>query len=102
MCQVRILEGRTPRCGIAPWSTGMTFATFLPSRVGARSEPPPSASEIGRASCRERVCQYVEISVVAVSLKKNPHSATRQLDTRFLQMYECRLTPSNTIQTFRV
>src|SRR3546814_12186432 len=28
-------------------------------------------SEIGRASCRERVCQYVWISVVAVSLKKN-------------------------------
>src|SRR3546814_19827932 len=26
--------------------------------------------EIGRASCGERVCQYVEISVVAVSLKK--------------------------------
>src|SRR3546814_15958049 len=25
--------------------------------------------EIGRASCRERVCQYVYISVVAVSLK---------------------------------
>src|SRR3546814_12635942 len=27
-------------------------------------------NEIGRASCRERVCQYVEITVVAVSLKK--------------------------------
>src|SRR3546814_12186120 len=27
-------------------------------------------AEIGRASGRERVCQYVEISVVAVSLKK--------------------------------
>src|SRR3546814_16998233 len=27
--------------------------------------------EIGRASCRERVCHYVSISVVAVSLKKN-------------------------------
>src|SRR3546814_18409821 len=27
-------------------------------------------AQIGRASCRERVCQYVEISVVAVSLKK--------------------------------
>src|SRR3546814_13932448 len=27
--------------------------------------------KIGRASCRERVCQYVYISVVAVSLKKN-------------------------------
>src|SRR3546814_15423415 len=26
--------------------------------------------QIGRASCRERVCQYGEISVVAVSLKK--------------------------------
>src|SRR3546814_14212556 len=26
--------------------------------------------KIGRASCRERVCQYVEISVVAVTLKK--------------------------------
>src|SRR3546814_20138102 len=28
------------------------------------------AQEIGRASCRERVCQYVYISVFAVSLKK--------------------------------
>src|SRR3546814_15863323 len=26
--------------------------------------------KIGRASCRERVCQYVSISVVAVKLKK--------------------------------
>src|SRR3546814_17197794 len=26
--------------------------------------------KLGRASCRERVCQYVSISVVAVSLKK--------------------------------
>src|SRR3546814_17840755 len=28
--------------------------------------------EIGRASCRERVCQYVSISVVAASLKQKP------------------------------
>src|SRR3546814_11659365 len=28
------------------------------------------AGEIGRASCRESACQYGEISVVAVSLKK--------------------------------
>src|SRR3546814_20584151 len=27
-------------------------------------------AQIGRASCRERGCQYVEIPVVAVSLKK--------------------------------
>src|SRR3546814_13599110 len=26
--------------------------------------------QLGRAACRERVCQYVSISVVAVSLKK--------------------------------
>src|SRR3546814_11519528 len=30
--------------------------------------------EIGRASCRERVCQYVSISVVAVSLKKKTNN----------------------------
>src|SRR3546814_16318543 len=28
-------------------------------------------AEIGRASCRDRVCQYVSISVVAVSYKTN-------------------------------
>src|SRR3546814_18871051 len=36
--------------------------------------------QIGRASCRERVCQYVYISVAAVSLKKknntNPNKHT--------------------------
>src|SRR3546814_11648562 len=30
-----------------------------------------NSPQIGRPSCRARVCQYVEISVVAVSLKKN-------------------------------
>src|SRR3546814_12606699 len=35
------------------------------------------APEIGRASCRERVCQYVSISVVAVSLKKKENSEER-------------------------
>src|SRR3546814_11817819 len=30
------------------------------------------ADEIGRASCRERVCRYVSISVVAVYLTKEP------------------------------
>src|SRR3546814_19203161 len=30
----------------------------------------PAGLEIGRASCRERVCQYVSISVGAGSLKK--------------------------------
>src|SRR3546814_14187021 len=47
----------------------------FPSSIPAR--PPRSArqcstrsTEIGRASSRKRVCQYVSISVVAVSLKK--------------------------------
>src|SRR3546814_18231566 len=40
---------------------GLGFAVRL-----TRSAP----GQIGRASCRERVCQYVSISVVAVSLKK--------------------------------
>src|SRR3546814_18512326 len=30
--------------------------------------------EIGRASCRDRVCQYGEISVVAVTLKQKPET----------------------------
>src|SRR3546814_12661563 len=36
--------------------------------------------QIGRASCRERVCQYVEISVVAVALKH--HNTTPCTPTR--------------------
>src|SRR3546814_11963986 len=43
--------------------------------TGKQAQVPGQATqvehgEIGRASWRERVCQYVEISVVAVSLKK--------------------------------
>src|SRR3546814_15495514 len=33
----------------------------------------PAGKQIGRASCRERVCQYVSISVVAVALKKKTY-----------------------------
>src|SRR3546814_19130765 len=43
-------------------------------------------AEIGRASCRERVCQYVSISVVAASLTHTSrsnisHSRTHHLNT---------------------
>src|SRR3546814_18492033 len=34
--------------------------------------------QIGRASCRERVCQYVLISVVAVSLKQKKKKRKKQ------------------------
>src|SRR3546814_19244193 len=36
-------------------------------------------SEIGRASCRERVRQYVKISVFAVSLKKKKNNRTSNI-----------------------
>src|SRR3546814_15846627 len=36
--------------------------------------------KIGRVSCRERVCQYVSISVVAVSLKKKKHLKVSNID----------------------
>src|SRR3546814_8008751 len=36
-----------------------------------------SMPKIGRASCRGRVCQYVEISVVAVELKKKETDTQR-------------------------
>src|SRR3546814_16297051 len=37
---------------------------------------PSYSNKIGRASCRERVCQYVSISVVAVALKKKQNICT--------------------------
>src|SRR3546814_17157941 len=36
--------------------------------------PNPACKQIGRASCRERVCQYVYISVVAASLKNKKNT----------------------------
>src|SRR3546814_17333925 len=67
--------------------TGMTKPTFdyakakevthklgqlNPLRRAAQPE-----EQIGRASCRERVCQYVSISVVAVALKKKINDLRR-------------------------
>src|SRR3546814_20914061 len=47
--------------------TGSGRRTFDHIRRGRGHAPRP---KIGRAACRERVCQYVKISVVAVTLKK--------------------------------
>src|SRR3546814_16340195 len=44
--------------------------TFQKIGKGVASTQARHGKEIGRASCRERVCQYVSISGVAVSLKK--------------------------------
>src|SRR3546814_13425098 len=42
--------------------------SFAAEHLGQISEI--ASNQIGRASCREGVCQYVDISVVAVTLKK--------------------------------
>src|SRR3546814_12125927 len=65
----------------APWNHGRRgsalrepFAAFVCDDETAEGiRPILNEIEIGRASCRERVCQYVYISVVAVSLKKKKH-----------------------------
>src|SRR3546814_14201390 len=53
------------------WDQWYPEAARLMALAGAEILLYPTAIgwEIGRASCRERVCQYVEISEVAVSLK---------------------------------
>src|SRR3546814_19131045 len=38
--------------------------------AAARSDADPILDQIGRASCRDKVCQYVRIPVVAASLTK--------------------------------
>src|SRR3546814_14102510 len=43
--------------------------TFASQVSGKKRVAERVTNEIGRASCRERVCQYVEISEVAVSTK---------------------------------
>src|SRR3546814_21101504 len=42
----------------------------IASRFATQATVPLMIDSNGRASCRDRVCTYVEISVVAVSLKK--------------------------------
>src|SRR3546814_11489593 len=51
-------------------------------RWQGRSTPlsSPLVLQIGRASCRERVCQYVSISVVAVALKKQKNNTRQKKD----------------------
>src|SRR3546814_13213442 len=57
----------------------LTFDSRLEAEQRARrvtvilpldGSPASEETQIGRASCRESVCQYVEISAVAVSLQK--------------------------------
>src|SRR3546814_13478480 len=57
--------------GGRPHHGGDPVDVLTAERVVAGDRPGlPQRLEVGRASGRERVCQYVEFSVVAVSLKK--------------------------------
>src|SRR3546814_16307839 len=71
------------RCGAGLYNNRPGAPCGAGGPLGAR--PANSLSvcfEIGRASCRERVGQYVSISVVAVSLKKNTkHTYTQDEDS---------------------
>src|SRR3546814_20614055 len=66
-------------------SSGIKLLDAAAMRIAKLAEPYPPLPRTeekidvrhvtnGRASCRERVCQYVKLSVVAASLKQNkPH-----------------------------
>src|SRR3546814_12332393 len=74
LAQQRIVErlGFMPvrRCPVVP--VGMDLGEYrLQAHRAARVK-------IGRASCRERVCQYVSISVVAASLYQKHTNVTTQ------------------------
>src|SRR3546814_11606582 len=57
--------------GIIPPLTPTEFySTMSRERTEAGNGRESGRKEIGRASCRERVCQYVYFSVVAVPLKQ--------------------------------
>src|SRR3546814_12257003 len=73
------------RSGIHPQSELGSFTGLLQADGYAGYDKLYQGSrKIGRASCRERVCQYVSISVVAVSLekKKRTHEERARTSTR--------------------
>src|SRR3546814_19843614 len=69
LCQVRIVEESAATGmdnGVGDLVIGQAWIGGMQHRADARNRE----EQIGRASCRERGCQYVEISVVAESFKK--------------------------------
>src|SRR3546814_13823725 len=59
-------KGPLPDPGAVRRNAKAMKATLAPFGIQAEQ----ILQQIGRASCRERVCQYAQISVVAGSLKK--------------------------------
>src|SRR3546814_17953693 len=62
---------------------GITRAALVTfSRGGNYQGASPITQQIGRASCRVRVCPYVSISVVAVSFNQNKHTIHHHIPTQ--------------------
>src|SRR3546814_16757557 len=90
---------REPRddCRVAPRGRRRLSRQYEPRRScrpceGDRGDPrarkghrAPDNDQIGRASCRERVGQYVSIAVVAVSIKTHTYYRTITLVTTSLR-----------------
>src|SRR3546814_14862948 len=74
----RIIDGTARKLGM---STDRVVLTV--DRHGNTSAASVPLAQIGRASCRERVCQDVSISVVAGSLNKKNHTKYRQSQAYF-------------------
>src|SRR3546814_18045354 len=96
MCAAQYFDFKSPRLWLTSGSMG-TMGFGLPAAIGAafaqknrtvididgdasirmnfgELETATTYKQIGRASCRERVCQYVWISVVAVSYNKKKNN----------------------------
>src|SRR3546814_13089453 len=78
----RLMAAGRSSAGVAISSTSITGQTRsrLTIPLFATLVDPPN--KIGRASCRERVCQYVSISVVAGTLKKKNTKTTNHTTPR--------------------
>src|SRR3546814_18426339 len=89
--EMRISDWSSDVCSSDLYQTAITeqvpntvnVRQYIANIPGVRSRG-VEADQIGRASCRERVCQYVLISAVAVSLNKKIKTHQSDNQIRFL------------------
>src|SRR3546814_12247826 len=81
VCSSDLLAVESALLAGADFEQADRFRRLAQAQHHPRTPPGTGGTEIGRASCRERACPYVSISVVAVSLKTketittiNPHT----------------------------